>query len=162
MIKVDLDRFLVVAMVIMAGFLAYNSTGSVSFASKGYVNEAPQGYKEYSKNLHWIWNDIDSALAIAKKENKLVLLDFWAIWCVWCIKADRESFPHPAVEEVLLKYFVIVKIDVDRYPELQSRYGARALPTVVILDKNGERLGEIVGFRPGEEFASLLLSFVRG
>ncbi|MFQ6089498.1 MAG: thioredoxin family protein, partial [Candidatus Methanofastidiosia archaeon] len=128
-------------------------------SSSKYVNEPAQGYVEYS-NIGWIWNDIPKALELARKEDKLVLLDFWASWCGWCIKADKETFPDSRVEGIIKKYYIAVKIDHDRYKELAVEYGIRGLPTVVILDKEGNVKGRIVGFRKAEEFANLLAGFL--
>ena len=122
----------------------------------------PQGYTEYSKRLHWTWNDVDEALETARKENKLVLVDFWASWCGWCAKADREVFPNERVEDIILTHFLPVKVDTDVYPQTQMKYGVRGLPTIVILDGEGNIKGRIVGFRQVDEFVTLLMQYVGG
>ncbi|MFQ6089499.1 MAG: thioredoxin family protein [Candidatus Methanofastidiosia archaeon] len=159
------DKIIYLFIGVLFLVLIYNTSSSFleSAKPKGkYINEPAKGYREYSERLEWIWNDIPKALELAGEENKLVLVDFWAVWCVWCIKADKITFPDSEVEDLILKYFIIVKVDVDRYPGLQSRYGARALPTVVILDSDGNKLGSIIGFREPFEFSQLLRQFIQG
>lgn len=146
-------------------FMVLMSNTSSSFLTSErphgkFIDEPAKGYIEYSEKLDWLWNDIPKALELARKENKLVLVDFWAVWCAWCIKADKITFTDSKVEDLLLKYFIIVKVDVDRYPGLQRRYGAWALPTMVTLGSDGNRLGSIIGFREPSEFLSLLRQFI--
>lgn len=167
-----LELFLFVMLIILStlnysfsktvygkNYIKRNET-HLSPQSSKYKNEPAKGYVEYSR-IKFIWNDIPYAAELARKEKKLVLLDFWAIWCHWCIKADKQTFTDSDVEHILLKYFINVKVDVSKYPDLNIKYGIRGLPTIVILDLHGHKLGSIVGFKEPLDFVSLLKQFVR-
>ena len=68
-------------------------------------------------------NDLDLLI----KENKEVLIDFYAKWCGPC------RMLTPVLEEVSdeLPNLTIIKIDVDEFHELAAKYGVTAIPTMI-------------------------------
>ena len=66
--------------------------------------------------------------------NLPVLVDFYATWCGPC------NMIAPILEQTGMYFknrLQIVKIDTDTYPNLASKYGIQALPTIVVF-KNGQ------------------------
>ena len=62
------------------------------------------------------------------------MVDFFATWCGPC------KMQSPILEQLKNKVgdaATIVKIDVDRNPELSAKYQVRSVPTLIIF-KNGE------------------------
>jgi thiol:disulfide interchange protein DsbD len=49
---------------------------------------------------------------------------------------------------------VLLKINVDENPELSQKYQAYSLPTVVILDDNGNEINRIIGYQSPEQLLS--------
>ncbi len=96
-------------------------------------------------NLQWN-NDLNSALKLAEKSNKLVFVDFHADWCGYCNQLDSETFTNDAVKQKFAQRYVLVKINVDQNPDLASQYKVYALPTIVIFDSNGNELKRQEGF----------------
>jgi thioredoxin 2 len=73
-----------------------------------------------------------------------VVADFWAAWCGPC-KMMAPEFARVAVEGA--GRWLAVKVDSDTLPELSTRYGVRALPTLVLF-RAGREVARESGARP--------------
>src|SRR6266436_3885065 len=108
--------------------------------------------------LDW-QTDLSKAQAQAKKENKLVMLDFTGSdWCGWCIKLNAEVFSKPEFEEYAKKNLVLVEVDFPRKKKLseeqkkannalQAKYKIEGYPTIIVLDGEGKQVGQ-TGYKP--------------
>ncbi len=107
----------------------------------------------------WL-TDLPKAQAQAKAEKKLVLLDFTGSdWCGWCIKLHKEVFSTPEFAEYAKKNLVLVEVDFPNKKKqsselkaanqaLQQKYGIRGYPTIIILNGEGKKVGQL-GYMPG-------------
>lgn len=80
---------------------------------------------------------------VVLKNEKPVLVDFWASWCGPC------KMLAPVVEEFAEQQadVVVGKIDVDQHPLLASKYGIMTIPTLMLF-KNGEMVKKSIGVIP--------------
>jgi hypothetical protein len=58
----------------------------------------------------------------ARAENKPILLSVGYSTCHWCHVMARESYENRAIARLLNKYFVAIKVDRERRPEVDETY----------------------------------------
>ena len=100
----------------------------------------PQGFKI-----------LDDAFAKAQKENKPLLIDFYAEWCVPCQRMEKETFADAKVKEVL-QNVVLLKIDTDKEPQLAEKFGVVGLPDFRLITPEGKEFRRLRGFQTAEKF----------
>ncbi|MBX7149617.1 sulfite exporter TauE/SafE family protein [bacterium] len=82
----------------------------------------------------------------AQKENKPVLIDFFATWCLPCMELDKTVFENEIIDQELKDAWVPIKIDCSQSTpaceEAIKRYNIIGWPTVVFLDRNQQEVSE--------------------
>ena len=105
----------------------------------------------------WLEQDLEGALAKAKAEKKLVLVDIYADWCAQCKELDEKTWPDSAVKQWLASNAVAIRIDTDaRRKDLAAKLQIRSYPTVILLDAEGRELRRILGFQKPETMKAWL------
>jgi len=104
-----------------------------------------------SEKLTWA-SDWDNAFARAKRDNRVVMVEFYADWCGWCKRLDATTFSNPDVVSLLSSRAVAVKVDGEREGRvLAGKYGVDGYPTVVFLSPDERELGRVPGYlEPGD------------
>jgi len=64
----------------------------------------------------WPWSE--EVVEMARREDKLVLVDVGASWCRWCHVVDETTYSNPEMAEVVNREFVANKVDRDEMPDL--------------------------------------------
>lgn len=64
----------------------------------------------------------DDAIAIAKKENKPLLISIGYAACHWCHEMEKESFMDTAVARVMNENFICIKVDREERPDVDNVY----------------------------------------
>ena len=67
------------------------------------------------------------------KENKLVLVDFWAPWCAPCVSLSPIL---EAIDKDLDNKLTIAKQNIDEEPNIPTAEGVRGIPTMQIYKDN--------------------------
>lgn len=122
-----------------------------------------------SRDEHGWFHNWDEGLAAAKRENKPILVDFTADWCKWCEVMDEKTFSAPEIKERFASDWITIKVDTDdrettgtfkdktlSYRQLAGAFGANSLPSFLFIDRNGEPVTIIAGYREKGEFAPIL------
>jgi thioredoxin 1 len=80
--------------------------------------------------------------------DKPVLADFWAEWCGAC------RMLSPTVQRIASEYkgrIVTIKVNVDRKPQIASRFQISGIPTVILF-AGGRPVLRFSGALPYEQF----------
>ncbi|MBI1367107.1 MAG: thioredoxin fold domain-containing protein [Planctomycetes bacterium] len=117
-------------------------------ASKSDADEVEDG------EIQWM-TDLPQALAKAKSEGKLVMIDFYATWCGPCQLMERTTFQDPKVIG-RMHQFIAVKIDTDRQPAVAGGYGVTGLPTSLIVAADGQPVQSAIGYLDAEKYLRLI------
>ena len=109
-------------------------------------------------HLDWVYDEAQG-LEIAKREDKLVMLDFYASWCAACKELDHQTYADPEVAAKLANY-VNIKLDFTRSSEtteaLTEKYQIPGLPVVIFMDAEGTVLKRFTGFVDAEKMLGIL------
>lgn len=105
--------------------MSINSGTSVSAGGPGTITWQPWG---------------EAAFAEAAAAGRPVLLNLSASWCHWCRRMAEGAWSDAAVNDLVSREFVPVRVDADRDPHVQDRYIAGGWPTTAFLTPNGEVL----------------------
>jgi thiol:disulfide interchange protein len=143
-----------IATIKEAGYTAQVITGrGTRAAPEPTLNVLPPGFPL-----------LDDALTQARRERKLIILDFSAEWCAPCKRMEKTTFADAKVKELLARC-VLVKIDTDREEELSQRLGVVGLPYIHFVSPGGKVLHRLRGFQSAEilvgELARLIQSVER-
>ncbi len=105
----------------------------------------------------------EEALAQAKKENKLVFVDFYTTWCGPCKWMSTNIFTRSDVGDYFNKNFVSCKIDAEKEgKELAVKYEVRNYPTMLFLDADGEIVSKVIGRQEALQLIALAKVAVSG
>ncbi|HUZ38397.1 MAG TPA: thioredoxin [Streptosporangiaceae bacterium] len=98
----------------------------------------------------------DSFEADVLKNDKPVLVDYWAEWCGPCRQVA------PVLEAIAAEHgdkIDIVKLNVDENPEVTRRYRILNIPTLGVF-QNGQVVKELVGARSKSKLLDELAEFI--
>lgn len=105
--------------------------------------------------------DWDSARKAARAAQTPILVEFHAVWCYSCYYMEKHVLSSPAFQKAAAQ-LTLLKLDADtpQGQEMKEKYAARVLPTVLVLDADGNELGRIVGEQTDADFLTQLSGIV--
>ncbi len=118
------------------------------------------------------WMDFNEGYALAKKKNKIMLVDVYTEWCGWCKKMDRDAYAKPAISQVLNTDFVSVKFNPEitnvtysyegksytgeQLAGVISNYQISGYPTTIFIYPKQKKSEVVVGYKNAEQMAPIL------
>ncbi len=98
-----------------------NPDGSWKWTNRLIHETSPYLLLHAHNPVDWYpWND--EALALAKKENKIIFLSVGYSTCYWCHVMEREVFSNPEIAKMMNENFINIKIDREERPDLDEIY----------------------------------------
>ena len=79
---------------------------------------------------------------LAKKEDKLIFVDFYTDWCAPCRVMDQKVFTDPNTGAFMNEHFINYKVNMEKGPgsHLVYIYEVKKVPTLIFLDPDGNEL----------------------
>ena len=125
-----------------------------------------QDFNLYDGEVHAKSMDYEAGIALAKQQNKPVLIDFSGYGCVNCRKMEASVWTNPRVKDMLDNEYILITLMVDdktKLPEIieidehgrttrlktigdkwsylqRHKFGANAQPYYIALDHDGKPL----------------------
>lgn len=110
--------------------------------------------------IEWV-SSFDVASKRARKENKLILLDFYTDWCGWCKRLDKDVFADASFQKAA-SGVLGVKINAEKEPALAQRFKADSFPRLFFLTSDGVTVERIRGFLNLVDFTAKVQAVKRG
>ncbi|MDE2140950.1 MAG: hypothetical protein KGJ84_00890 [Elusimicrobia bacterium] len=132
----------------VAGVSRQAVRSSPMVAAPKATRRAPEGFLD---------NVPAEAQARAKKEGKLLFIDFYGIWCPPCNDLEEHAYPTPQFRAASAD-FVKLGLDADApvsYP-WKARFKVGGYPTLIVADADLHEIGRVVGYRSGPGLAKFL------
>jgi thiol-disulfide isomerase/thioredoxin len=96
-------------------------------------------------------------LNLKSADGRPTLLVFSAPWCPACVRMATETYPKKEVSKLFAKLnFVKLNSDLPENNEMSEKFKIKAIPTMVLLDKNGFETFRWLDFQPSSDFAKNL------
>lgn len=123
------------------------------------------------------WMSMKDALTAQKKNKKPIFIDAYTVWCGPCKMLDKNTFSDEKVIKTINEKYNAVKFNAEGNEEFQfggklyknpgyqearktSRngihdfavfIGVQAYPDMIILDKDGKKIKDILGYRTPDQ-----------
>lgn len=108
----------------------------------------------------WL-TDYEAAKKQAKEENKPILIKFTGTdWCGWCIKIEKEIFSKEEFKAYAKENLILMEVDFpekkkqsaevkEQNKKLDKEFKIEGYPTIFLIDSEGKKLSEDIGYREG-------------
>ena len=105
--------------------------------------------------IHWQEWGVE-AFQKAQEQDKPLMLFLTAFWCGFCQRMDEGAFSDDENLALLNAYFIAVRAENAKRPDVDARYNLNGWPTIAFMTAQGELLAA-ANYLASEEFKSLLV-----
>ncbi|MGZ3690500.1 MAG: protein-disulfide reductase DsbD family protein, partial [Pseudobdellovibrio sp.] len=140
--KKYLKRSILLALFIFSSSILFTITFRPEYLTGNFYQV---NYDNKVETHDWIPYS-DEVLMQAEKQQKPVLVDFYADWCGACHELDEKTYSTDEFKQ-LSKLFVLVKFnateDNEAIQAVLKKYDIKGLPTVLFINRNGVLLNQL-------------------
>ena len=109
-------------------------------------------------SINYFEGTLEEGLALAQKENKYVIVAFYAEWCDYCKAMEEKVYTNADIINTLNKDFIVFKVNGEQpqkgFETLASEL--ESFPSIYALDQNGQQVDKVLGYTEVED----LLEFI--
>ncbi len=123
----------------------------------GYEKERVKKLK-FKKIVLDSLDDTQKILQKAKKENKLIIVKATSPNCWFCKKMDREVFSDKEIQNLIIKDFILVEVNVDKQklPFGVEKHYKKITPSFFIINADKKLINKLPGSWSKEDFMTFL------
>lgn len=109
------------------------------------------------EGIQFVDDTWDEALALAKKEHKLIFLDVYATWCGPCKVLKSKTFPDKEAGQYFNENFINVTFDGEKGDGIKVAHqlNVRAYPSLFMLNADGIPIVYYAGYLKPDELIQL-------
>jgi thioredoxin-related protein len=102
--------------------------------------------------------ELNRALEKARKEDKLVMVDFYTDWCYWCKVLEKKTFSDPVIKEKIKEKFILIRLNAEKQDgiELAKRYGIHSYPLCMFINPDKQVVSMVAGYAKPDYYGTLL------
>ena len=117
---------------------------------------------DWSGKINWAMS-YDSAVSLAKSQNKLIMIDISRTECPPCEYLATKVYTDDEVANYVNKNFIslLYLADKDNLPIIVENYFTGTTPTILFLEPDGKLGYRIIGARTPKVFLNIL-KIIRG
>ncbi|HWA07731.1 MAG TPA: thioredoxin fold domain-containing protein [Ignavibacteria bacterium] len=107
---------------------------------------------------------VAEVLAMAKAQNKLVMVDVMTDWCKWCIELDNKVYAKKEVSDFANANQINYKIDAEKGEgvDFAKKYKIQGFPSILFLDGDGNEIDRVYGYVPAKDFMEMMQDYNKG
>ena len=120
--------------------------------------------KDGTTGIQFFNGTFKEALAKAKKENKMVMMDCFTTWCGPCKMLKSQVFTDKALGEYMSQKYICVGMDYENGegPMIAQKYPVDGYPTLIFMDASGKVKKSMSGVpQPTSSAAGAILSLAK-
>ncbi|MEP7234003.1 MAG: thioredoxin fold domain-containing protein [Ignavibacteriota bacterium] len=102
------------------------------------------------------------AMKQAKKEKKIIMVDYYTTWCGWCKRLDRDTYSSDELGKYADENIVSLKLNAEAGEgiALAKSSGISGYPTIIFYNSDGKEIHRVVGYKPAPGFIQEMMKAV--